>query len=49
MITTSLRDDCLILADDFVQYYLGGYTRSDSGAATTSTESENRLATPPRH
>jgi hypothetical protein len=35
VIVTSLRDDCLILADDFVQYYLGGYTRSDSGAATS--------------
>jgi hypothetical protein len=29
VITTSLFDDCLILANDFRQYYLGAYTRTD--------------------
>ena len=28
-ITTSFFDDCLILANDFRQYYLGAYTRTD--------------------
>ena len=28
-VTTSLFDDCLILANDFRQYYLGAYTRTD--------------------
>lgn len=28
VITTSLFDDCLILADDFTQYYLGAYSRT---------------------
>jgi hypothetical protein len=27
-ITTSFRDDCLLMADDFRQYYLGGYSRT---------------------
>ncbi len=27
VVTASFFDDCLILADDFRQYYLGGYTR----------------------
>jgi hypothetical protein len=27
VVTTSLRDDCELLSDDFVQYYLGGYSR----------------------
>jgi hypothetical protein len=29
VITTSIFDDCLILANDFRQYYLGAFTRSD--------------------
>ena len=28
-VTTSFFDDCLILANDFRQYYLGAYTRTD--------------------
>ncbi|GAA4633917.1 M14 family metallopeptidase [Actinoallomurus vinaceus] len=27
VVTADLRDDCELLADDFVQYYLGGYSR----------------------
>jgi hypothetical protein len=29
VVTTSIFDDCLILANDFRQYYLGAYTRTD--------------------
>jgi len=31
VVTVDPRGDCLLLADDFTQYYLGGYTRADSG------------------
>lgn len=32
VVTTSLFDDCLILADDFTQYYLGAYSRTSLAA-----------------
>ena len=31
-ISTSLRDDCELLSDDFVQYYLGAFNRANFGA-----------------
>jgi murein tripeptide amidase MpaA len=34
VITVSPRDDCELLADDFIQYYLGGYDRVSVGAPT---------------
>ena len=32
-ISTSFRDDCELLSDDFVQYYLGAYDRAGPGHA----------------
>nr|WP_231127440.1 M14 family metallopeptidase [Motilibacter aurantiacus] len=34
VVTTSLRDDCLLLADDFTQYYLGADSRVPLDAAS---------------
>ena len=36
-ISTSFRDDCELLSDDFVQYYLGAYDRHDLGTPTAFT------------
>ncbi|MFG2249318.1 M14 family zinc carboxypeptidase [Spirillospora sp. NPDC048823] len=37
VITTSFRDDCELLSDDFFQYYLGAYDRQRIGAPTEFT------------
>ncbi|MFD0905450.1 M14 family metallopeptidase [Actinomadura sediminis] len=34
VITTSFRDDCELLSDDFFQYYLGAYDRQHIGSPT---------------
>ncbi|REE96288.1 M14 family metallopeptidase [Thermomonospora umbrina] len=36
-LSSSFRDDCEILSDDFVQYYLGAYDRAVVGAPTAFT------------
>ncbi|XVQ10309.1 M14 family zinc carboxypeptidase [Spirillospora sp. CA-255316] len=37
VVTGSFRDDCELLSDDFMQYYLGGYDRARVGAPTRFT------------
>ncbi|MFI0351743.1 M14 family zinc carboxypeptidase [Actinomadura sp. 9N407] len=37
VITSNFRDDCELLSDDFMQYYLGGYDRALVGAPTGFT------------
>jgi hypothetical protein len=34
VITSNFRDDCELLSDDFMQYYLGGYDRAQVGRPT---------------
>ena len=40
-ISTSFRDDCELLSDDFVQYYLGAYDRQDLGTPTAFLGTDN--------
>ncbi|MFV2177190.1 M14 family zinc carboxypeptidase [Actinomadura sp. LOL_011] len=42
VITTSFRDDCELLSDDFFQYYLGAYDRQHIGSPTTFVGSAQR-------
>ncbi len=35
-ISTSFRDDCELLSDDFIQYYLGGYSRQEMVGTPTA-------------
>ncbi|HEY8480684.1 MAG TPA: M14 family zinc carboxypeptidase [Spirillospora sp.] len=37
VITTSFRDDCELLSDDFFQYYLGAFSRQNTGTPTGFT------------
>ena len=36
-VSTSFRDDCELMSDDFVQYYLGAFNRGTVGAPTSFT------------